>query len=83
MQSRDAKTGTESLQNRAFSSKFGLPVNNTVKKEELMCKTRNCLLESIRNLESNRRINPMGDQYRWKIGIDGSIDGRSVSMEDR
>jgi hypothetical protein len=95
MQSRDAKTGTESLQNRAFSSKFGLPVNNTVKKEELMCKTRNCLLESIRNLESNRRINPirvsdmrrivnlMGDQYRWKIGIDGGIDGRSVEMEDR
>jgi hypothetical protein len=29
----------------------------------------------------------MEDQYRWKIGIDGGIDGRSVSMavsmEDR
>jgi hypothetical protein len=25
----------------------------------------------------------MEDQYRWKIGIDGGIDGRLVSMEDR
>jgi hypothetical protein len=31
--------------------------------------------------------NRMEDQYRWKIGIDGGMDGRSVSMavsmEDR
>jgi hypothetical protein len=27
--------------------------------------------------------NRMEDQYRWKIGIDGGIDGRSVAMEDR
>jgi hypothetical protein len=34
----DAKTvPIESSQNRAFSFKFGLPVNNTVKKEELAC----------------------------------------------
>jgi hypothetical protein len=38
---------TKSLQNQAFSSKFGLPVNNTVKKEELTWKTWNCLLESM------------------------------------
>jgi hypothetical protein len=36
---------------------------------------------SIRYQKKDR--NRMEDQYRWKIGIDGGIDGRSVSMEDR
>jgi hypothetical protein len=30
---------TEDLQNQTFSSKYGLPVNNTVKKEELNWKS--------------------------------------------
>jgi hypothetical protein len=38
---------------------------------------------SIRYQKKTKDRNRMEDQYRWKIGIDGGIDGRSVEMEDR
>jgi hypothetical protein len=62
-----------SLQRRTCPSKFGLPVNNTVKKEELTRIIRNCLLVSMDLATKNNPIRVPGiwkDTGIKRIGIE-------------
>jgi hypothetical protein len=64
MQLRDAKTVPKACKIGLSLPNLTLPVNNTVKKEELTWKTWNCLLESMDSVVNETRYGYQKDRNR-------------------